>query len=166
MGHEERKTLIQPLAVPSDFCGKPQPLASSLPVSPTPIPKSPRDTPTANSPPDARMHAAWSPQQCKGGAHSQRSNEVTSQVHLRSLRTASRPSGEILSLVQTHSKMSRDTPLNEALQPKGPALPAPTPQNPPLYPALPEGKGYDTRSPQAGGLERARKGSGGLRKVS
>lgn len=68
--------------------------------------------------------------------------------------------------MQIHSKMSRDTPLNEAVQPKGLNVTTPTPQNPQLYPALPKGKGYDKRGPQAGRLERARKGSGGLRKVS
>lgn len=62
--------------------------------------------------------------------------------------------------------MSRDTLQNEALQPSGlTEHHNTTPTEPPqLYPARPKGKG--SKSPQAGGLERARKGSGGLMKVS
>lgn len=60
--------------------------------------------------------------------------------------------------MQIQSRMSRDTLLSEALQPTRLNVTMPPPQNPQLYPPGPKSKG-DKLGPQAGGLERGRKGS-------
>lgn len=149
MGHKERETLVEPLATctpPPVFLGSPSP---SLPACLSQC-----------HPGTLQLHTAQQmPSYMKPGAHS--NDRESSQPTLKcsslpsadhrmgkSIRTASTPSGRILSLMQIQSKMSRDTLLNEALQPMRLNVTMPPPTEPQLYPSGPKSKGGQNSAPQ------------------
>lgn len=79
MGHKERETLVEPLAISLIFLGSPQPFTSSLPIF------TPYSHLSQSHPETLQLHTA--PQKSTyikpvitGKARSQHSNEVTPQM--------------------------------------------------------------------------------------
>lgn len=170
MGHKERETLVEPLETrppPPGFSGRPSP---SLQPARFPLPLSQCHPGTLQL-----RTAQQMPSYMRPGAHSSH-RESSQPTHKRSslpsadhctgksIRTASTPSGRILPLMQIQSRMSRDTLLNEALQPTGLNVTMPPAENPQLYPSGPKSKGEKLAPKPVGWRREERQHS--LRRVS